>query len=271
MTIQWYPGHMTKAKRMIEDSLKLVDGVLEVVDARVPCSSRNPELLELTAKPRVMVLTKTDLADPKRTQEWVEYWQSRGEKVAPVNLLQGTGVGKLRGLVRRTFASLRREPRLMVVGIPNVGKSALINALTRKRAAQVGARPGVTRGKQWLSGEGMLLLDSPGVLWPKFGDQETARRLAAVGAIRDEVLDQAALASWLLSWLREHYPQGVLDRFGALELPGALEEIGRRRGCLLPGGEVDVHQAAAVVLKDFRIGKLGAVTLDLSPSEVQGC
>ena len=271
MTIQWYPGHMTKAKRQIQEALKLVDGLLEVVDARVPSSSRNPDLLELTAKPRIIVLTKTDLADPAKTKEWLDFWQSQGERAVGVNLLQGRGVGQLRNVVARTFAGSRRQPRLLVVGIPNVGKSALINALTRKKGAQVGARPGVTRGKQWLSGGGMLLLDSPGILWPRFEDQETARRLAAVAAIRDEVLDQAGLASWLLNWLREHYPQGLQERYGGLEAPSALEEIGRKRGCLLPGGEVDLHQAAAFVLKDFRTGKLGAVTLDQSPSEVQGC
>lgn len=271
MTIQWYPGHMTKARRQIQEALALVDGLLEVVDARVPVSSRNPVLLELTDKPRLIVLTKMDLADPEKTSQWLEYWQSRGEQAVAVNLLAGTGVGRLRGLVRRTFSGLKRQPRLMVVGIPNVGKSALINALTGRRAAQVGARPGITRGKQWLSGKGMLLLDSPGILWPKFEDQEVARRLAAVAAIRDEVLDQTALANWLLAWLEQHYPQGLLERYGSLDLETALEEIGRRRGCLLPGGEIDLDQAAALVLKDFRTGKLGAVTLDLEPSEVQGC
>lgn len=271
MTIQWYPGHMTKAKRMIEEALKLVDGVLEVVDARVPQSSRNPNLQDLTAKPRPIVLSKVDLADPAKTEEWLGYWRSQGEKAVGVNLLQGQGVSRLRSLVARTFAGTKRLPRLMVVGIPNVGKSALINALTRRRAAQVGARPGITRGKQWLSGEGMLLLDSPGILWPKFEDQEVAKRLAAVGSIRDEVLDQTGLASWLLEWLSEYYPQRLSERYGRLGLGNALEEIGRRRGCLLSGGKVDLNQAAALVLKDFRTGKLGAVTLDLSPSEVQGC
>lgn len=271
MTIQWYPGHMTKARRMIEESLKLVDGVLEVVDARVPLSSRNPDLQDLTNKPRLMVLTKIDLADPEKTKEWLDYWQSQGERVAAVNLLQGQGIGKLRGLVASTFATLKRTPRLMVVGIPNVGKSALINALTRRSRAQVGARPGITRGKQWLSGEGVLLLDSPGILWPKFEDQEVAKRLAAVAAIRDEVLDQTALAGWLIGWFQEHYPQALTSRFGELDAEHPLEQIGRKRGCLLPGGVVDLNQAAAVVLKDFRSGKLGAVTLDLSPNEVQGC
>lgn len=271
MTIQWYPGHMTKAKRMIEEALKLVDGVLEVVDARVPVSSRNPDLQELTTKPRIMVLTKIDLADPAKTKQWLDFWQSQGEKAVGVNLLQGQGVGRLRGLVARSFSGLKRLPRLLVVGIPNVGKSALINALTRRRGAQVGARPGVTRGKQWLSGRGMLLLDSPGILWPKFEDQETAKRLAAVAAIRDEVLDQTELAFWLLAWFSQHYPEALQARYGSLDAQNPLEEIGRRRGCLLSGGEVDLHQAAALVLKDFRSGRLGAVTLDHSPSEVQGC
>ena len=268
MTIQWYPGHMTKAKRMIEEELKLVDGLLEVVDARVPLSSRNPDLQGLTNKPRLVVLSKIDLADPVKTKEWLDHWQSQGEQVVGVNLLQGQGMCRLRNLVSRTFSNSKRLPRLLVVGIPNVGKSSLINALTKRRRAQVGARPGVTRGKQWLSGPGMLLLDSPGILWPKFEDQEVAKRLAVIASIRDEVLDQVNLAAWLLEWLAQYYPAGVLERYGVLDPHNPLEEVGRQRGCLLQGGDVDFNQAAALVLKDFRTGKLGAITLDHSPSEV---
>mgnify|MGYP000892620049 CR=1 FL=1 len=270
MTIQWYPGHMTRAKRMIEEELKLVDGILEVVDARLPLSSRNPELGNLTKKPRMIILTKTDLADPEQTKEWMEYWKAQGETIVGVDLLQGRGLGEIRQCVANTFPSLRRLPRLLVVGIPNVGKSTLINGLTKRKGAQVGARPGVTKGKQWLSAPGMQLLDSPGILWPKFEDQEVAKRLALVASIRDEVFDQVEIAWWFLEFLSQHYPHSLQERYGTLGADDTiLEEIGRRRGCLLRGGVVDLNQAAALVLKDFRTGKLGTITLDPSPGSEQ--
>lgn len=266
MTIQWYPGHMTRAKRMIKEELKLVDGLLEVVDARLPSSSRNPELQDLTKKPRMIVLTKIDLADPAQTEQWIEYWQARCETIVGTNLLLGKGLGEIRQSVAETFPELKRLPRLLVVGIPNVGKSTLINCLTKRKGAQVGARPGVTKGKQWLSAPGMQLLDSPGILWPKFEDQDVATRLALVASIRDEVFDQVEVVWWFLEFLRQRYPNSLQERYGNIGLDDhPLDEIGRRRGCLLRGGVVDVNQAAAVVLKDFRTGKLGRITLDPSP------
>ncbi|NLL48941.1 MAG: ribosome biogenesis GTPase YlqF [Firmicutes bacterium] len=268
MTIQWYPGHMTRAKRMIKEELKLVDGLLEVVDARVPESSRNPEIKELTNKPRLIVLSKTDLADPLQTQKWLEYWKGQDENIVETDLLKGQGLGEIRASVARTFPNLKRTPRLLVVGIPNVGKSTLINGLTKRRAAGVGARPGVTKGKQWLSAPGMQLLDSPGILWPKFEDQEVAQRLALVASIRDEILDLVELVWYLMQFLAEHYPTALSARFGEFdEGEHPLEAIGRRRGCLLKGGVVDFNQAASTVLKDFRTGKLGRITLDLYSKE----
>jgi len=270
MTIQWYPGHMTRAKRMITEELKLVDLVLEVVDARLPASSRNPELQSLTKKPRILVLTKADLADPVQTKIWMEYWQAQGQTIVETNLLLGRGLGEIRQCVATTLPELKRLPRLLVVGIPNVGKSTLINGLTRRKGAQVGARPGVTKGKQWLSAPGMQLLDSPGILWPKFEDQDVARKLALVASIRDEVFDQVEVVWWFLGVLRDRYPGLLEERYGSFsDDDNLLEEIGRRRGCLQRGGLVDVTLAASVVLKDFRTGKLGRITLDECPRSEQ--
>ncbi len=237
MTIQWYPGHMTRAKRMIVEQLRVVDGVLEVVDARVPLSSRNPELKELSKKPQIIVLTKTDLADQAQTKRWIAHWASEGVEVVATNLLSGSGLAELRRLVEVTFPALKRPPRLLVVGIPNVGKSTLINGLTRRRGAQVGARPGVTRG-------------------------QVARKLAAIASIRDEVFDQVEIAWWLVKFLHQEYPTALMERYGELDPDNPLEDIGGKRGCLLRGGIVDLNQAAAIVLKDFRTGKLGFITLD---------
>jgi ribosome biogenesis GTPase A len=269
LTIQWYPGHMAKTRRMLVQELKVVDVALELIDARVPASSRNPDLAELVNKPRLMVLTKCDLADPALTDAWIEFYRSRGEKAIGVDLAKGTAVQEIALAVKKMFPQLKRDPRVMVVGVPNVGKSTLINRIVGRRGAKVGARPGVTRGKQWVRGAGLQLLDSPGILWPKFEDQEAARKLAITAAIRDEVFDQVEMAQWLLDFLQEYYRPNVIERYGE---PGEeehfLETIGRKRGFLRSGGLVDVEQAAAAVLTDFRSGRLGRVTLDREGGEL---
>ncbi|MGI6148899.1 MAG: ribosome biogenesis GTPase YlqF [Limnochordia bacterium] len=263
MTIQWYPGHMAKTRRMLVQELKVVDAALELVDARVPFSGRNPDLAELVTKPRLVILTKCDLADQDLTDAWVEFYRAQGEEVIGVNLAGGKAVQEVTRTVKGMFPHLRRAPRVMVVGVPNVGKSTLINRIVGRRSAKVGARPGVTRGKQWLSGAGLQLLDSPGILWPKFDDQDAARKLAITAAIRDEVFDQVDMAEWLVKFMLEYYPEHVAERYGQLAAVGSfVEEIGRRRGCLRSGGVVDLEQSAMVVLTDFRGGRLGRVTLD---------
>ena len=204
---------MAKTRRMLVQELKVVDVALELIDARVPASSRNPDLAELVNKPRLMVLTKCDLADPALTDAWIEFYRSRGEKVIGVDLAKGTAVQEIALAVKKMFPQLKRDPRVMVVGVPNVGKSTLINRIVGRRGAKVGARPGVTRGKQWVRGAGLQLLDSPGILWPKFEDQEAARKLAITAAIRDEVFDQVEMAQWLLDFAK-YYRPNVIERYG---------------------------------------------------------
>lgn len=270
MDIQWYPGHMTKAKREIRENLKLVDVVIEVIDARIPASSRNPDMTEIHHIPYLLAATKVDLADPARTKVWLDFWRTQNEEVVLLDLLSGKGVKKLQTLVKKKAPDLKRLPRVLVVGIPNVGKSSLINRLAGRRSAQVGAKPGVTRGKQWINTSGMQLLDSPGILWPKFADQEVARKLAAVAAIKEEILEWDALIQWLIEFLSKHYPEEFCQRYGLDELPGdasVLETIGRKRGCLRAGGIIDLEQAARLILKEFRLGTIAPMTLELPVSE----
>lgn len=281
-TIQWFPGHMTKTRRMIAANLSLVDGVVTLLDARVPLSSCNPELTELMhSKPYMVLLNKADMADPDATAKWVQYYRRQGIPAISADCISGKGTKQFIPTVReqllkellekrKNAGMVGRPIRLMIVGIPNVGKSSFINKMARSKRAKVEDRPGVTRTKQWVRlDEQTEFLDMPGVLWPKLDDQEAAVRLAFTGAIRDQVLDIEALAMLLLELLHERYPQALEERYklvteetGGLEL---LELVGRKRGMLLSGGVVDTERAAITVLDDFRAAKLGRITLELPP------
>lgn len=272
LSINWYPGHMRKARRTIREHLRACDIALEVLDARIPYTSRNPDIDELLhALPRVVVLNKTDLADPVATRAWVAIINKQGHAAVPVRALDGSGIPHLVQEVRRVLEAggrtpRGRMPRAVVVGIPNVGKSALINALAARHVVPTGRRPGITRGKQWIRvGPYFELLDTPGILWPRLGDREAGYKLAAVGAIREEVLPVREVALWLVKWLATHQPRRLAARYDVLGAPPdeILIHIAQRRGFLLPGGQPDEDRAALAVLKDFRDGRLGRVTLDL--------
>lgn len=273
MSIQWYPGHMAKTKRILEEQLRWVDAVIELGDARLPVSSRNPLLLNLLgSKPSLLLLNKIDLADKSRTGKWVERLSQEGP-VSTVSVSTGAGLAKIFPLLEELMAAKReslaakgihsRPTRAMVVGIPNSGKSSLINRLSGGARAKTGNKPGVTRGNQWIRVHDTLeLLDTPGMLWPKFDDPLVGRKLAVTGAIKDEVYDQEELAFWLLGWLKENYP---LELTGYYDIPLTnldLNSIGRTRGCLLSGGRIDTLKASQVFLKEFRSGKIAQVTMD---------
>ena len=261
MKVQWYPGQMAKAKRLLRENLKLVDAVIEVLDARIPAASRNPDIRELlTQRPVIAVLTHTDLADPMSTSEWVERLRAEYAGVATVNANSGEGKKQLFGVLKtlpRRKKSENRPIRLIVVGIPNVGKSSLINRLIGRSAAQTGDKPGVTKNKQWLRlEEGLELLDTPGMLWPKITSERQAFGLAAAGSVKDEIFDPVQLGTELIGFMLEEAPQQLKERYKleTLDLPvrELLTEIGRRRGCLVKGGGVDIEAAARLLVKDFR-------------------
>lgn len=275
--IQWFPGHMTKTRRLIEADLKMVDAVVEVTDARIPESSRNPIMDELVGtKPRIMIMNKCDVADEKATAAWRKYYESRGICVIVCDCRSGKGINRFLPTVKKLLSELieRRKARgmigkalrLMVVGIPNVGKSSFINRMANSKKTKVGDRPGVTRGKQWVSiDKDVELLDMPGILWPKFDDKDVAQRLAFTGAIKDEVMDTAALARALGDVLLRDYPELVKARYKIAGEGDVLTEIARARGMLISGGEPDVERAAATLLDEFRGGKIGRITLDEPP------
>lgn len=277
--INWYPGHMKKATRMMEDSLRQVDAVIELRDARIPESSRNPDVARLAGdKPRLIVLNRADQADPDATACWVRALRAGGVRALPMDCRSGRGVNAFPGAARELLEErIRRNEekgqagkalRFMVLGIPNVGKSSFINRLAGRRAAQASDRPGVTRGKQWIAvSGGIQLLDTPGILWPRFESPEVGLALAWTGAIRDDVLDVELVAMRLLERLRASYPGALKERYKLDPDPEAdgfslLEQAGRRRGFLVSGGQVDTERMARVLLDEFRAGKLGRITLE---------
>ncbi len=279
--IQWFPGHMTRTRRKIQESLKLVDAAVEIVDARIPLSSRNPEMDSLTAgKPRLVILNKADLADDVSTRRWMTYFRSQGMAALAVDCKSGRGCNQFNGALRELLSDLvekweskgaHRAIRAMIVGIPNVGKSSFINRMNKGGKAKVEDRPGVTRQNQWFVIEGgTQLLDTPGVLWPKFEDQMVAMRLAFTGAIKDAVLDVEEMACELLGVLRSDYPDVLIERYKLSDpLKGdnweLLQEIGRKRGMLISGGEINTERAAITLLDEYRGGKLGRITLEQPP------
>ena len=279
LNIQWYPGHMTKTRRMIEADLKLVDLVAEVIDARIPRSSRNPDIDELVGrKPRLIVLNRADQADPALNKAWGKWFRDRGCAVLETDSKTGAGVNQFSNVVKealkeqiarwREKGQVGRPVRVMVVGVPNVGKSTFINKVARRKSAKAQDRPGVTRGKQWVAVDaGLDLLDTPGILWPKFEDQEVGRRLAYTGAIKDDIMDVEELGCALMEELAARYPQALTDRYKLTPEPGIpgwelLEAAGRKRGFLISGGEVDLSRMARVLLDEFRGGKLGRFTFE---------
>ena len=283
--IQWFPGHMAKTRRLIKANLSLVDAVVEVLDARTPLSSSNPEMESLTAgKPRIVLLNKSDLADDRATQLWINYYGKKGITAIPVDCKSGKGLKNFLPTIKNKVLSQLMEKRaahgmtgaairLMIVGIPNAGKSSFINKMAGSKRAKVEDRPGGTRSKQWVKIEnGVELLDMPGVLWPKFEDQSAAIRLAFTGAISDSILDIETLAMKLLSYLAENYPASLKERYKIDVQPEAsglelLETVGRKRGMMISGGEINTERAAITVLDEFRSGKLGRITLELPERE----
>ena len=281
-TIQWFPGHMTKTKRQIQSSLKLVDAVAEIIDARIPVSSRNPDLAKLVQnKPRVILLNKCDMANQTATKMWIDYFKKQNLVAIPVDCKSGRGLDKFAPAVNTVMSHkiarlkekgmVNRTIRIMIVGIPNVGKSSFINKMVKKNRAKVEDRPGVTRGNQWYTiAKNLEMLDTPGVLWPKFDDKTVGEHLAFTGAVKDQILDIELLAVRLLDFIKELKPADFITRFKLenedienIDSYELLKMIGKKRGMLVSGGEIDTERAAIMLLDEFRSAKLGRITVEM--------
>ena len=288
MNIQWYPGHMTKTRRQIQADLKLVDLVAEIIDARIPISSRNPDIDELVGeKPRLIVLNRADQADPAMNRVWTDWFRRQGWAVLETNARDGKGVGQFSTVIRQALKEkleqwkakglVGRPVRAMVVGVPNVGKSTFINKVARKKSAKAGDRPGVTRGKQWVNVDQSLdLLDTPGILWPKFDDQTIGMNLAFTGAVKDDIMDVETLGCHMMTLLAERYPKTLTDSYKLPEVPAReegendiaygyrlLQACAQKRGMRISGGEFDTERMSRVLLDEYRAGKLGRFTLEI--------
>lgn len=286
MTIQWFPGHMAKARRQVTEKLKLVDIIFELVDARLPLSSRNPMIDEIIQhKPRLVLLNKADMADKAITREWVAYFKERDIQALAINSQTGTGMNEIvslaKDILKEKFERMKakgikrpRAIRAMIVGIPNVGKSTLINRLAKKNIAKTGNTPGVTKAQQWIKvGKELELLDTPGILWPKFEDQEVGLKLALTGAIKDTILNLQDVAVYGLRFLENHYPERLKERFGLEEFPQDIVEffavIGQKRGCLMGNGEIDYDKTAELIVREIRSQKMGPLSFE-RPSQMTG-
>ncbi len=280
--LNWYPGHMAKTRRMIEDNLKFIDAVVEIIDARIPFSGRNPCFDDMIKnKPRLIVMNKSDLADPVLSDKWSAYFKKTATKVISISCETNSGVNKIAPTLSDMFGErikrdkekgVARPIRIMIIGIPNVGKSTLINRLSKRAIAKTGDRPGVTRTKQWVRlKDGLEMLDTPGILPPKFEDQQTAKRLAFTGAIKDEILETELLCYDLLEYIRDNYQDMLKSRYKISEDLSdkkgyeILEIIGKRRGLIISGGEIDTERAGNIVLDEFRSAKIGRITLEIPP------